>query len=367
MAHSFSIGAERALINGEIVSATIEITNGIITQVETAPTSLRGDILLSEGVLSPGFIDCQINGIGQSNFFDVDKSEMESALAELARHGVTACTPSMISAPIGELVAAIGQSDCGESDGLRARHLGYHIEGPFLAEGFSRAHDARYFSDPSLAKVEPLLETGRVAIITLAPERNGALEAIDLMSRAGIVASAGHTAATYEQMVDAVAAGLSMVTHLFNGMDKKTDQGVVRAAAELSQLTIGFIADGIHNDEDRVRWAFDNVGERIALVTDALGARLGDQPVEVRGGDGGAYRVDGTLAGSTLTLDHVVARAVSLGAPLAAALMSATAIPARLLGRTDLGHISVGALADLTLFTEGGSIRTWIGGAEVER
>lgn len=369
--NSFSIGAERALINGEIISASIEISHGIITKVVPRPAELVGDILLRESdcVLSPGFIDCQINGISDINFFDADKEELERALVALAHNGVTSCTPSMISAPIGELVAAIDASDCGESSpsaALRARHLGYHIEGPFLSDDFSRAHDGRFFLDPTPQHLDPLLETGRVSIITLAPERAHALNAISAISEAGVIASAGHSGATFAQMVDAVAAGLSMVTHLFNGMDKDKNGGILRAASELRELTVGFIADGIHNQSEQVKWAFETMSDRISLVTDALGSMLGDQPVQVDPhGSGGAYRGDGTLAGSTLTLDKVISRAVALGAPLEAALTSATRTPARLLGRSDLGEIKEGALADLTYFSNSGSIRTWIGGVEV--
>ncbi len=371
--NSFSIGAERALINGEITSASIEISHGIITKVLPNPTQLVGDILLRESdcVLSPGFIDCQINGATDINFFDADKNDLERALVLLAQSGVTSCTPSMISAPIGELVAAIEASDCGESSTsgiIRARHLGYHIEGPFLADDFSRAHDVQFFLDPTAQHLDPLLETGRVSIITLAPERARALEAISAIHEAGVIASAGHSGATFEQIVDAVAAGLSMITHLFNGMDKNASAGIVRAASELRELTVGFIADGIHNQSEHVQWAFETMGERIALVTDALGSRLGDQPVHVDPhGSGGAYREDGTLAGSTLTLDKVIARAVTLGAPLDQALVSATRTPARLLGRSDIGEIKEGALADLTYFSNSGSIRTWIGGVEVAK
>lgn len=367
MAQPFSIGAESALIDGVITSASIEITDGFITSVITSPPSLSGDVTLVEGVLSPGLIDCQLNGIAEVNFFDADKTEMERALALLARHGVTSCTPSMISAPIGELVAAINGSDCGESSvtGLvRARHLGYHIEGPFLSEDFARAHNARFFVEPTRENLLPLLDTHRIAIVTLAPERAGALDAIASIREAGSIASVGHSGADFQQMVDAVAAGLNMVTHLFNGMNKDIDQGIIRAARELEQLTIGFIADGIHNDGNRIRWAFENLSERIALVTDSLSNRLGDEVVTARA-DGGGYRSDGTLAGSRLTLDQVIARAVASGVPLAQALLSATRVPARLLGRGDLGEIAVGARADLTLFTEGGSIRTWVGGVEV--
>ena len=368
---TFSIGAERALINGEITSASIEITDGIITKVSAQPAEISADILISEGVLTPGFIDLQINGIADINFFDADKKTLERGLTLLAQSGVTSCTPSMISAPIDELVAAIESSDCGESSSgtsLRSRHLGYHIEGPFLANSFSRAHDARYFLDPTREHLEPLLDTGRVSILTLAPERAHALDAISALREAGVVVSAGHSGATYVQMVDAVASGLSMITHLFNGMDKNVNDGIVRAASELRELTIGLIGDGIHNQSDQVLWAFEKLGERIALVTDALGPMLGDKPVNVdSGSSGGAYREDGTLAGSTLTLDKVLARTVAMGVPLSQALVSATRTPARLLGRSDLGEIKEGALADLTQFTTSGSIRTWIGGMEVGR
>ncbi len=369
MAQPFSIGAESALIDGVITSASIEVTDGFISSVDVGlePEKLSDDLILTSGTLSPGFIDCQLNGIGEINFFDADKSEMERALALLARHGVTSCTPSMISAPIGELVAAIKASDCGESSftGLvRARHLGYHIEGPFLSEDFARAHNARFFVDPTRENLLPLLETARIAIVTLAPERTGALEAIASIRESGAIASVGHSGADFQQIVDAVAVGLNMVTHLFNGMNKDVNQGIIRAALELDQLTIGFIADGVHNHEEQIRWAFENMSERITLVTDSLSNRLGDEVVTARA-DGGGYRTDGTLAGSRLTLDHVIAHAISSGVPLAQALLSATRVPARLLGRGDLGEIAVGARADLTLFTEGGSIRTWVGGVEV--
>jgi N-acetylglucosamine-6-phosphate deacetylase len=250
--------------------------------------------------------------------------------------------------------------------------LGVHVEGPFLAEAQAGAHDAAMFCDPAADLVDALLAPGTMALLTLAPERAGALEAIARAVGAGVVVSAGHSDAPADVVAAAVGAGLRMVTHLFNaqsGMDHR-EPGVAAQGLADPRLACGLILDGHHVAGPVARVAFAAAAGRIALVTDAIAAagmppgvyELGGAPVFVRPGEP-PTRADGTLAGAVLRLDDAVARAVSLGVDPAVALEAASRVPADVLGRTDLGRLAAGCRADLVWL--GPDLRTraaWVGG-----
>lgn len=325
------------------------------------------DVVLPEGVLAPGLIDLQVNGCFGVDFaLDDDWSE---AIRRLPETGVTACLPTLVTAPLEQLVDALHRMP----DSLPgARVLGMHVEGPFLAEERRGAHDASLFCDPTPERIDALLEPRTMALLTLAPERRGALAAIAHVARDGVLVSVGHSDAHAEEVALAVEAGARMVTHLFNAQRgiHHREPGVAGQALVDERLVCGLILDGHHVAETVARLAFAAAPGRIALVTDAISAagmppglyEVGGEPVIVRDGDA-PVRADGTLAGATLRLDDAVARAVRIGVDPAAAIEAAARVPADLLGRTDLGRITAGAHADLVWLDDSYRARaTWVGG-----
>jgi N-acetylglucosamine-6-phosphate deacetylase len=234
-------------------------------------------------------------------------------------------------------------------------------------------------TDPTPEAVRGLLDAaqGHLKIVTLAPERPGALDAIRQLTGHGVLVSVGHSDALARQVAEAADAGARMVTHLFNGQRPlhHREPGVVGQALADQRLTSGLIADFSHVAGPVAAIAFAAAPGRIALVTDAAACAgmppgpymLGGEPIELPPGDGvPPVRPDGTLAGSALRMDVAVSNMVSVGVSLPAAVTAATRIPADLIGRPDLGRIAPGARADLTWL--GAGLRaeaTWLAGQRV--
>ncbi|HWM12409.1 MAG TPA: amidohydrolase family protein, partial [Solirubrobacteraceae bacterium] len=242
----------------------------------------------------------------------------------------------------------------------------------FLAGERRGAHDAELFCDPTPERLDALLEPGTMALITLAPERPGSLQAIERLASAGVVVSVGHSDATAAVTAAAVDAGARMVTHVFNAQRgiHHREPGVAGFALTDPRVTCGLILDGHHVVDAVARIALAAAPGRIALVSDAIAAtgmppglyELAGAPVIVRDGEP-PRRPDGTLAGANLRLDDAVGRAVALGVSPAAAIEAASRVPADVLGRTDLGRIAPGAAADLVWLGPDFRARaTWVGG-----
>ena len=211
--------------------------------------------------------------------------------------------------------------------------------------------------------------------MTLAPERDGALEAIEDVRRGGIRVAVGHSDATDEQVGRAADAGATLVTHLYNAQSPFHHRapGVVGAALTDPRLTVGMIVDGHHVEPTAVRLAFTAAAGRVMLVTDAVAAlgmppgvyELGGDQLEVTAGQP-ALRADGTIAGAAEPLDADLGHAGEFGIDLVDAIRAATRTPADALGLTDLGRIEPGARADLVLLGDDLRARTtWLGGTRV--
>jgi N-acetylglucosamine-6-phosphate deacetylase len=348
--------------SGLIADGRVGMADGRIVEADGPP-----DVVLPSGVLAPGFVDLQVNGCFGVDFArDEDWSE---AVRRLPETGVTSFLPTFITARLDELVAGLRRVPSGLPG---ARILGVHVEGPFLSEARRGAHDAALMCDPTPPRIDALLEPGTMALLTLAPERAGALAAIPRLVEAGVLVSVGHSDATADVVSAAADAGARKVTHLFNAQRgiHHREPGVAGQALADPRLVCGLILDGHHVVDTVARVAFAAAGGRIALVTDAIAATgmppgmydLGGEPVIVREGSA-PVRPDGTLAGAVLRLDDAVARAVSLGVSPAVAIQAASRVPADVLGRSDLGRIEPGAVADLVWLDESYRARaTWVGG-----
>jgi N-acetylglucosamine-6-phosphate deacetylase len=322
--------------------------------------------------LTPGFIDVHCHGGGGAAFDDVASAEgdagaagheaVRAALAVHHAHGTTRAALSLVTASQGDLearVAAIAR--------LAERNplvLGAHLEGPFLDDTFRGAHDPALLRSPDAASIAGLLEAGRgyVRQVTLAPELPGAFSAIEALVGAGVAVAVGHSAADYETALAAFDRGASILTHAFNGMRgiHHRAPGPVAAATHTAGVTLEIINDGVHVHPEVVRLAFTAAPGRIALISDAMAATgaadgaylLGSLGVTVTNGIA-RLTEGGSIAGSTLTLDVALRRAVTeAGIPLAEAVTALTETPARAIGRGhDLGLLAPGYAADAVLLT----------------
>jgi N-acetylglucosamine-6-phosphate deacetylase len=238
---------------------------------------------------------------------------------------------------------------------------GVHFEGPYLSPARCGAQNPDFLRDPSIDELTKLIDLGGgvVRMVTVAPELPGAPEAIAFLRARGVLAAIGHTDATYEQTVAGVAAGAEVGTHLFNGMrpPHHREPGPVIGLLS-SSVTCELIADNIHLHPGMLAFAARAAGpDRAALVTDAMDAagmpdgryELGGQEVVVADRVARLAR-NGSIAGSTLTMDAALRNAVAAGIGLADAAAMAATTPARMLGLADeLGALEAGLRADLVV------------------
>jgi N-acetylglucosamine-6-phosphate deacetylase len=362
---------------GVLAPGYVRVSGGRVVEVGAGPPPAAPDLDLPSGVLAPGFVDLQVNGYFGEEFATADAAGWAKVVSRLPETGTTAFLPTIITAPLDRLAASLraaAQARPGLPGG--ARVLGVHLEGPFISPRRKGAHNAEWITDPSPAAIGELLAAapGLLRLVTLAPERPGGIPAITQLTDAGVLVSVGHSDATSAQVAHAADAGARMVTHLFNAQPPLLHRapGVVGQALTDPRLTSGLIADFGHVDAPVCQIAFTAAPGRICLVTDAAACAgmppgrylLGGEPIELPPGDGvPPVRADGTLAGSALRMDKAVANLVSIGADLAAAVAAATAVPADLIGRGDLGRIAPGAAADLVWLDDDLRTRaTWVGG-----
>lgn len=310
----------------------------------------------------PGFIDLQMNGALGQDFTHTPMSIKEVA-AWLPRHGVTAFLPTIISSPPDTVAAARRVLTRVEGDlPPGAIPLGLHMEGPFLNPKRRGAHDPDSLQLPDRDAVEGWHPENHVRLVTLAPELPGALEVIKILTSRGVVVGAGHSLANYGQALDAIQAGITFGTHVFNAMPPlhHRDPGLVGALLSNESVRLGVIADGVHLHPVVVKFIWQIAGkERLVLVSDAvagLGAPpgrypLGAQMIAVDSGE--ARTANGTLAGSVLSIDAGLRNLMTFTeCALEEALLTITRNPASLLGiDSRKGQISPGADADLVLLT----------------
>lgn len=317
----------------------------------------------------PGFVDIQVNGFGGHDFNAAHPTPDAAAgvTGALWRHGVTRFCPTICTASHEQMVAALRAvaRACDEMDWVDRAVAGIHVEGPYISpeDGPRGAHPADHVRAPDWAEVQTFQEAagGRIRVLTLAPERPGALELIERLSRAGIVPAIGHTNATREDISAAVVAGARLSTHLGNGAHATLPRHPNYIWAQLAEdgLWASLIVDGHHLAPEVVKvFARAKDPDRCVLVSDAVW--LAGQPpgtYQFLGGPveltpGGKVRLAGTdyLAGSVLDLAAAVANTVRFaGLGVADAVGMATRRPATLLGRPDLGSLVPGSCADVVL------------------
>ncbi len=366
----------RGLLDGEVKDVIAE--DGWITAVAQAGAGdVTGARLIEAGGhLFPGFIDVHVHGGGGADVMDGSMDAFEQIAWTHARHGTTALVLTTVSAP-DEAILRVLSAWRMPASWRGADVLGFHLEGPFIHPDRRGAHPAECLCMPAPERLRKYAAAGPVRILTLAPELPGAEETLAAARAMGVVVSLGHSAATWAESMRAFDLGAQSVTHLFNAMTglHHRQPGLAAAALAHSGAMVELILDGIHVHPEMARLAVRVKGrDRVMLVTDAIPvvdmpegryAFAGDEVVY----QGGAVRrLDGTLAGSALTMARAVRTGLEHGVfalpdvPLLAARNAA-----RLLGERR-GRIAPGFRADLAVLSDDGQVtHTLVGGRLVYR
>jgi N-acetylglucosamine-6-phosphate deacetylase len=356
------LGVGAALVDGTLVPGDVEIAGGKVAAVGLG--SANGN-----GIAAPGFVDLQVNGFAGVDFFSADADGYRRAGKGLLECGVTSYQPTFITSPEEELTAALAEVPV---NGDAPRVLGAHLEGPFISPRRLGTHPAEARRDPDRALLERLLAAGPVSHVTLATELPGAHELVDLLRERGVTVSCGHSDATAAEAREAFARGVKTVTHIFNAMRPfaAREPGLAGAALVTGDVVVQVILDGVHLAEDTARLVWQAAGGRVALVTDAIAAaHAGDGAYTLAGvdfevEDGVARNADQVLAGSTVCMIDAVRNLVALGASVEAGLSAASALPARIAGRPELGTLAPGTVADVLVLDDGLEIRRVLVGGE---
>lgn len=358
---------------------TVCIESGYIAKifpgVDKNGENLRGKII------GPGLVDLHIHGF---KGYDVNAGTAEALLSlahELIRYGVTAFIPAAVTAPHEELLRiskavaeAMELQRTGEGG---ARILGLELEGPYINPERRGAQNSEFIRPPNWGEFLEYWRAsgGKIRAITLAPELPGALAFIEKAAGLGVVVSLGHTNATYEEAKAAILAGTTRITHLFNAMPPFHHRcpGIVLASLE-SRVHLGIIADLVHISAPVLRFVWKISGaERVFLMSDAIPAAgledgiysLGGLKVQVHSGV--ARLTDGTLAGSTITMDQGMRNLLAIGIPLMESWIMASYTPAQACRETNIGLLRPGMMADLVVL-DAESLRVervYVGGQRV--
>jgi N-acetylglucosamine-6-phosphate deacetylase len=382
------IHSARLITDGEeTADAWVRFEDGLVTAAGSGSDRPDADTVLDataiagpRAILAPGFIDIHGHGGAGASFDDGASFEETAAAIRTARglhraHGTTRAVLSLVTAPLDDLARRVSEiADLMQTD---ADILGSHLEGPFLDPAHHGAHEPSLLREPVATDVQRLLDAGRGTVrqVTIAPELPGGIEAIRLIVASGSAAAVGHTSADAAQTAAAFEAGATILTHAFNAMSgiHHRAPGPVLTAAADHRVVLEGIADNIHLHPTVIKLLFDSAPGRVALVTDAMAAagsadgRYDLGAVRVTVTDGVARADDtGAIAGSTLTQDVALQRAVQAGVPLAEAVRALTATPAAAIGLTDqLGELTPGFLGDAVLLDDRLQVRHVQTGARV--
>ena len=382
-----------------IVPGSLLVEDERIAAIESRPADPAGATIVdvSGCYVVPGFVDVHVHGIEGHDTLDGGDAVALIA-ARLPRYGVTAFCPTTVACPPDVLRSFLAQVRMARiaGDGQGARVLPAHLESNFINPEYRGAqpatclrlpptavdvHEAYSPREGAYSGVEILTaivaSRADVGIVTLAPELPGGLELIKSLVASGHRVALGHSGADFETSLAAIEAGARHATHLFNRMTPLAHRAPGLAGAVLASDAIAaeLICDGYHVHPSMCRVAMAAKGvDRIMAITDGTGgsglpigatARLGGRPIHVR--DEAAFLDDGTLAGSTLTMDRAFRNIVtSFGASIVEAAVMCSTTPARELGLTGLGVLAEGATADMVVLDRDFRVlRTFVNGEQV--
>ena len=348
------------------------IAVGIRTALEIPANARVLDF--GDSILAPGLIDIHVHGGAGHDVMEGSDDSLAAIERLMTKHGVTSYCPTTVTAPVDDTLHALDALGAAvkragsKTDGTRARPLGLHLEGPFLSHAKRGVHPPALLQPASLELFDRMWSASdeRVSVLTIAPEIDGAIELISAAARRGVRVSLGHSDSDLPQAQAGITAGARHATHTFNAMRTldHRDPGILGAVLTDARVTADIIVDGIHVDPAIVDLFVRAKGlEGAVLITDAISATgmpdgtylLGDIEVQVQDG---RCESNGRLAGSVLTLDRAIRNTTKFArVSLQKAVCMATCNPARVLGlEKNKGTLSVGADADITVFTPDGEI-----------
>jgi N-acetylglucosamine-6-phosphate deacetylase len=332
-----------------------------------------------DAVIVPGFVDIHVHGSAGHDVMEQDAGALPAIEQLLAKHAVTSYIPTTVTAPVDTTLAALerlanaierASKDPANhpANALRAQPVGIHLEGPFISHARRGVHPAQDLLPPTVAMFDRFWQAarGRIALMTIAPELDGAAEVIAEASRRGVCVSMGHSDADLKSARAGKAAGGRHITHTFNAMRPldHREPGILGEALADRDLTADIIADGVHLDPIVVELFLKAKGPDAAvLITDATAAtgmpdghyRLGSIDVEVKDG---RCMAGGHLAGSVLTMDRAVRNVMQFAAwDLQRAVRLATLNPSRVAGLSGKGRIEAGAEADMVVLSADGEVK----------
>ena len=335
----------------------VEISEGRISRIEgesVTESQVRHDKLELPIVL-PGFIDVHVHGGGGHDTMEGGDAAMQMSRLHV-RHGTTAMLATTMTAPLADIemaLAALGPV-CRERAPNAARILGVHLEGPYINPGKLGAQPD--FAKPaSMAEIQALNALAPIKLITLAPEMAGTLDLIGELRSAGFQVQIGHTAGTYEDGVAAIKKGAGGFTHLFNAMTglHHREPGMVGAALAHARYA-EIIPDLLHVHPGAIRVAMRSIPCTFCVTDSTAAAGMPDGDYKLGSHTvtkcmGGVRLPDGTLAGSTLTMDQALRNLVWLGLEIEDASKRVSTYAAEYMGLSDRGQLSVGAWADIVV------------------
>lgn len=323
---------------------------------------------INDGWIAPGFIDIHTHGGFGHDTMDSTTNALQEISCFLARHGVTSFIPTTMAGPEAAILESIHNCSKHVPVPNGANVLGVHVESPFISNRFRGTQPVEQLRTPSLAEYQAWFDSGILRLVTIAPELPGAMEFIQEGRSRGVRFAAGHTNATYEQMLEAIDAGLDQATHIFNGMPSlhHREPGPVGAALADDRIYAQLIPDGIHIHPAVMKIVVRTKGvSRTILISDAnRGAGMPDGvyslgSVRVHIKDGVARNDDGGLAGSTVSLDLGIRNVMKVtNMTLPEVLPMATSTPAEAMGINDhKGHIAPGYDADIVVLDDEGFVK----------
>ena len=356
-------------------TTSILIENGTITQIGQVESSTALDKTLdAQGrIIAPGFIDIHIQGAGGADVLDATDEALTAISQTCARFGTTGFLATTVFKPSqkNQHLTLAAQSVGRDFGG--ANLLGIHLEGPFISPQKRGMVLPECLSPPSSKLLDEIqdITNGKLKIMTIAPELSGSPQLIQRLVDSNVIASFGHSNATYEQTLNGFSAGISHVTHMFNTMPSlhHRSPGPLIAIFQTKHITTQLITDGVHIHPSVLRFAFETLGpNRIIPITDGMQAvGLPDgkyiyNGVEYESKNGAARYKDGTLIGTALGLSQLLQKLMAFtDCPLDVAIKTVTKNPAGLLHlEHKKGTIEPGKDADLVLLDDDRSVHTTI-------
>ena len=357
----------------ELRDVGVLIRDGVIESVGPRSSmslpSGAEEILATEQIAAPGFIDVHIHGAGGHDVMEGTEAALDTVAHTLASHGTTAFAATTVTADPNAICRSSEQiahyiTQQYARSRPSAEILGIHFEGPFISPIRRGVHPPQWIKLPSAELLEKFIAAaqGHALLITMAPELLGAMPCIDAAIKAGMIVGMGHSDATYEQTRAGLAHGAHHAIHTYNAMRpfSHRDAGIIGAVLTSPEISAELIADGVHVDETAMRILLQAKGASgVILISDGISATgmpdgkysLGGFEVTVTGGV--CTNSEGSLAGSTLTLDRALRNIVKLGRSLGDTLQMLTLNPAKLLGiEHKKGTLHANADADIILMND---------------